>query len=97
MEKGFSETADGEINWFGSTWWSHDGTELDIARNSHNRDILTTAGYYFFHVRALSSNITKYNNSGYGELYRFYSDGNGNLSKEGNNTYTVTLDRLEQH
>lgn len=92
VEKGFSETADGEINWFGSTWWSHDGTELDIARNSHNRDILTTAGYYFFHVRALSSNITKYNNSGYGELYRVYSDGNGNLSKEGNNTYTVTFD-----
>ena len=92
VEKGFSETADGEINWFGSTWWSHDGTELDIARNSHNRDILTTAGYYFFHVRALSSNITKYNNSGFGELYRVYSDGNGKLNSRRNKTYSVSFD-----
>ena len=93
VQKGYSETADDDIFWYGATWWRRSNdTEYDITRGEHNRDILTTAGYYFYHVRTLSNDITKYNNSGYGELYRVYSDGNGNLSKEGNNTYTVTFD-----
>lgn len=93
VQKGYSETADDDIFWYGATWWRRSNdTEYDITRGEHNRDILTTAGYYFYHVRTLSNDITKYNNSGYGELYRVYSDGKGNLSKAENKTYTVNFE-----
>lgn len=93
IQKGYSETADDDIFWYGATWWRRSNdTEYDITRGEHNRDILTTAGYYFYHIRTLSNDITKYNNSGYGELYRVYSDGKGNLSKAENKTYTVNFE-----
>ncbi len=93
VQKGYSETADDDIFWYGSTWWRRSNdTDYDITRGEHNQNILTTAGYYFYHVRALSNDITKYNNSGYGELYRVYSDGKGNLSKAENQTYTVAFE-----
>lgn len=93
VEKGYSETADGDIFWYGSTWWRRSNdTDYDITRGEHNQNILTTAGYYFYHVRALSNDIAKYNNSGYGELYRVYSDGKGNLSKAENQTYTAAFE-----
>ena len=93
VQKGYSETADGDIFWYSATWWRRSNdTEYDITQVEDNQSILTTAGYYFYHVRALSNDITKYNNSGYGELYRVYSDGKGNLSKAENKTYTVNFE-----